>query len=158
MFSFGQNSFILIFNQVFDGTIPFDEDYLVFSAPNPSLLPKWLGLIYPFHYLIWILLGVSVFVFAFVTYAVARSEGAIKNEIFKQWHSVYDASWYTFGTLMGETFELGEKQIRNSHAVRITVAVWVLYCLIITQGYAGSLKAYLTTPAYTDAIDTLEQV
>ena len=80
------------------------------------------------------------------------------GKVFKQWHSLSGASWYTFGTIMGETFENGEVQLRKSHAVRIVVAVWILYCLIITQSYAGNLKAYLTTPAYSKPIDTLQEV
>ena len=80
------------------------------------------------------------------------------DKVFKQWHSLSDASWFTFGTLMGETSEQGEIQLRKSHSVRIAVAVWILYCLIITQSYAGNLKAYLTTPAYSKPIDTLQEV
>ena len=59
---------------------------------------------------------------------------------------------------MGETYDNGEKQLRKSHALRIAVAVWILFCLIMTQSYAGNLKAYLTTPAYSEPIDTLQQV
>jgi len=62
------------------------------------------------------------------------------------------------GSLLVQTSEQGEIQLRKSHSVRIAVAVWILYCLIITQSYAGNLKAYLTTPAYSKPIDTLQEV
>ena len=88
---------------------------------------------------------------------MARSEGSIMNKIFRQWHSIYDASWYAFGTLLGEAFNV-EMQLGKSRALRIIVGIWILYCLIMSQSYAGNLKAYLTTPAYSEPIDTLEQV
>ena len=38
------------------------------------------------------------------------------------------------------------------------MGVWLMYCLVMSSSYAGNLKAYLTTPAYSNPIDTLQQV
>ena len=46
----------------------------------------------------------------------------------------------------------------KSQALRIAIATWILYCLIISQAYGGSLKAYLSKPAFSNPIDTLQQV
>ena len=78
-------------------------------------------------------------------------------KLIRQWHSLYRASWYAFGTLLGEAFNV-DKQYGKSSALRITVAVWILYCLVMSRSYDGNLRAYLTTPAYSEPIDTLEQV
>ena len=75
----------LNYGQVFDGTIPFDVDYLVFSAPQPALLPKYLALIYPFQLSVWISVVVSVFLFSFLFYVIARAEGSI---VFWKFHGL----------------------------------------------------------------------
>ena len=76
---------------------------------------------------------------------------------FLEWHTLSRASWYAYGTLMGEAITRDTKS-GKSQALRIAIAAWLLYCLIISQGYGGSLKAYLSTPAFSDPIDTLQQV
>ena len=76
-------------------------DYLVFSAPQPSLLPKYLALVYPFGIYVWILLGVSILVFSILFYAFARIEGYVLNERFSGYHYLKNASWFAFGTFLG---------------------------------------------------------
>ena len=49
-------------------------DYLVFIAPQPDLLPKYLALVYPLQLEVWICLVVSVVIFSFLFYAIARVE------------------------------------------------------------------------------------
>ena len=44
------------------------------------------------------------------------------------------------------------------HAFRIVIGVWIIYCLIISSGYSGNLKAYLTTPSFTQPMTTLKDV
>ena len=77
--------------------------------------------------------------------------------LFLEWHTLSKASWFAYGTLMGEAITRDTKS-GKSQALRIVIATWLLYCLIISQGYAGSLKAYLSTPAFSNPIDTLQQV
>ena len=74
-----------------------------------------------------------------------------------EWHTLSKAAWYTYGTLLGEAITRDTKS-GKSKALRIAIATWILYCLIISQGYGGSLKAYLSTPAFSNPIDTLQQV
>ena len=38
------------------------------------------------------------------------------------------------------------------------IAVWIMYCLILATSYAGTLKAFLTTPSYTKPISSLKDV
>ena len=76
---------------------------------------------------------------------------------FLEWHTLGNASWYTYGTFMGEAITR-DTNTGKSQALRIVIATWLMYCFIISQGYAGCLKAVLTTPAYSNPIDTLQQV
>ena len=38
------------------------------------------------------------------------------------------------------------------------LAAWVLFCMVMGASYTGNLKAYLTTPSFTEPIDSLEQI
>ena len=62
---------------MFDSTITFDADYMVFAAPKPALLTKTLAMIYPFQWSVWVPVVVSLFIFSFVFYVIARLEGSI---------------------------------------------------------------------------------
>ena len=45
-----------------------------------------------------------------------------------------------------------------SYLFRWVIAVWSLYCLVISSAYAGNLMAFMTTPSFTYPINTLRQV
>ena len=49
-------------------------DNLVFIAPQPDLLPKYLALVYPLQLEVWICVVVSVVIFSFTFNAIARVE------------------------------------------------------------------------------------
>ena len=42
--------------------------------------------------------------------------------------------------------------------IRVVIAVWILYCLVIGSSYTGNLRAFLITPSFTDPINTLKEV
>ena len=56
---------------------------MVFSAPQPDLLPKYLALIYPLQLEVWICVAMSVVVFSFLFYVIARVEGHILSWTFE---------------------------------------------------------------------------
>ena len=41
---------------------------------------------------------------------------------------------------------------------RIIIAVWILYCLVISSSYCGNLRAFLITPTLTEPINYLSDV
>jgi hypothetical protein len=58
---------------------------------------------------------------------------------------------------------MGESMTRDTRsekatALRFVIAVWIFYCLVMSSSYAGSLKAYMTTPGSTSPIDSLYEV
>ena len=42
--------------------------------------------------------------------------------------------------------------------LRIVIGVWIIYCLIISSAYSGNLKAFLTTPSFSDPMNSLKDV
>ena len=57
-----------------DGTITFDMDYLVHSAPQPSFLSKYLALVYPFDLVTWAALVGSIFFVGFILYLLGKMQ------------------------------------------------------------------------------------
>ena len=49
-------------------------DNLVFIAPQPDLLPKYLALVYPLQLEVWICVVVSVLIFSLLFCAIAKVE------------------------------------------------------------------------------------
>ena len=45
-----------------------------------------------------------------------------------------------------------------SFKFRIVIGVWIIYCLIISSAYSGNLKAFLTTPSFSDPMNSLKDV
>ena len=74
-----------------------------------------------------------------------------------EWYTLSKAAWYTYGTLVGEAITRDLKS-GSSKAMRIAIATWILYCFVISTGYGGTLKAFLSTPAFSNPINTLQQV
>ena len=70
---------------------------------------------------------------------------------------MYNSLWFTYGTFIGEAITRDTKS-EKAYALRFVIAIWLIYCLILSQSYAGSLKAFLTSPQRSEPIDTLEQV
>ncbi len=89
--------------QVFDGSMPFDKDYLVHCAPQAQLLPKWLALIYPFDGIVWLNIFISLFVASVVFLILANTEGPLVGDRLREWSTYKESFWYAYGTLMGES-------------------------------------------------------
>ena len=41
---------------------------------------------------------------------------------------------------------------------RMVMGTWILACFIITAGYGGTLRAFLTQPSYSKPIDNFQEV
>ena len=109
---------IYLRQQVFDGTVTFDKDFMAFVAPLPQPLPKFLALIQPFHYYVWFALVSSVIVTAMVLNAVAKGEEKIMgtSSTYNRWDMLRETSWYCFGTMLMKSPT--EEKSHHTHALR----------------------------------------
>ena len=73
------------------------------------------------------------------------------------WKKFGETLWFAYGTMLGEN-EADLPSVRRTHAIRWAIATWLLFCLVVTQSFAGNLKAFLTTPSFTEPINTLKEV
>ena len=73
---------------------------MVFIAPQPDLLPKYLALVYPLQLEVWICLVVSVVIFSFLFNVIARIDdmpGRATKNISRSDKDYFLFSEYIFG-------------------------------------------------------------
>jgi hypothetical protein len=103
--------------QVTDGTIAFDKDFMAFVTPRPLPLPKFLALIQPFHYFVWFTIVASVIISSIVFVLVANGEEIILGIDCSSWSTLSEAGWYCFSTMIGESVTRDTKS-ENANALR----------------------------------------
>ena len=47
---------------------------------------------------------------------------------------------------------------KTTKALKVLIALWMLYCFIICASYGGVVKAFLTSPQFSSAIETPQDV
>ena len=91
---------------------------MAFVAPLPQPLPKFLALIQPFHYYVWVALVSSVIVTALVLNAVAKREekNMGTSSTYDRWDVLRETTWYCFGTMLAKSPT--EEKSHHTHALR----------------------------------------
>ena len=65
--------------------------------------------------------------------------------------------WFSYVALLGENMR-DETVAYHRPSVRLLIAIWVIPSFLLSAGYAGVLKGFLTNPGLTPKIKTLQQV
>lgn len=121
------------------------------------LRSKVMNLIYPFEPTLWILFISSLFLFGVTFTFISKVEGHLKGRNLKEWNTYYESMWYAYGTFLGESITRDTKSDKAS-ALRIAIAVWIIFCFIMANSYCGILRSFLITPMKNAPIRTLEEV
>ncbi len=90
-------------------------------------------------------------------FAVAVAEERVVGRRLRSWSSLTEAAWYGFATLIGESITRDTSSDR-AWALRVVCASWMVLAFVITSGYGGNLKAFLTTPKLSEPIDTIPRL
>ena len=114
-------------------------------------------MIYPFDQTIWLLFIASMFIFGAGFTFIAKVEGTLHRWNLKEWNTYYEASWYAYGTFIGEAVTRDTKSDK-APALRIAIAIWILYCMIMAYSYCGTLRSFLIKPVKNAPITTLKEV
>ena len=116
-----------------------------------------LTLIYPFDSTIWILFLASLFIFSVGFMIISKVEGNLMNMNFREWNTFYEASWYAYGTFIGEAVTRDTRSDKTN-ILRLAMSVWILFCMIMAFSYSGTLRSFLITPIKNAPMSTLDQV
>ena len=116
-----------------------------------------LNVIYPFDKTIWILFLASLFIFSVSFMIISKVEGKLMKTNFREWNTFYEASWYAYGTFIGEAVTRDTRSDKTN-VLRIAMSVWILFCMIMAFSYSGTLRSFLITPVKNSPMSTLDQV
>ena len=116
-----------------DGTITFDMDYLVHSAPQPSFLSKYLALVYPFDLVTWAALVGSIFFVGFILYLLGKMQ-KVQYKFLVWYHLILIKIWPFFSELW-RIFVKNELQGMEQHVQFFVVHVRNFHRGSYYQGY-----------------------
>ncbi|KAK4294303.1 hypothetical protein Pmani_033066 [Petrolisthes manimaculis] len=124
---------------------------LVLASLKPSLLPQHFALVRPFKDEVWgSLLAVTV-VWAVVAWVIQQV-----------WTRLTDEGGYKLSTFMMYGWAaLLEQSITNPftrNSYQMVVGGWILFCLIVSSCYKGSLISHLSVQGKTKPIETMEEL
>nr|XP_040569314.1 glutamate receptor ionotropic, delta-2-like [Lepeophtheirus salmonis] len=142
---------------VADPTIHFENDYLVTLSRKPTLVPQYFAFIMPFQPYVWLIVYITFIIMALIFTLISKQEEKIIHGKLESWSTMKSSLWFSYGTFVGESVTRDTKS-HDARALRWAIAVWFIYCFVMSAAYGGELKAYLTTPTFSNPINTLEDV
>ncbi|XP_063855481.1 uncharacterized protein LOC135097467 isoform X4 [Scylla paramamosain] len=130
---------------VIDFSIGYLLEPLTFVTSKPRPLPQWQAVVRPFGGWVWISLGVALLLSGPLLWLLLRLSFSHL--------SMPDAVFLTFAALVCQS-----RPWPSSPHVRVFIATWLLFCLVATVSFVGNLTAFLTVPAYSTTLETLEDL
>jgi len=128
-------------------SVPSITTGFVFVSRLPSAYRSIFTIFMPFDWKVWMAALIALSVFIWVLTFVSRIEERLTGRTFRQWSTPSRASWYAFGTLIGESITRDTKS-EGSWALRILIGIWILTAFILSAGYGGNLRAFLLSPSF----------
>ncbi|KAA0188136.1 Ionotropic receptor 110 [Hyalella azteca] len=130
----------------FDITFPYFSEGQAFIIRNPAPLPEWLGLIYPFSKVVWILsIFTSAIAILFNTAIMLIAEGRGKSK-----PSLF--------LIMSSILEVDHTKKISQSWVMMWMSCWQLSSFVLLSAYTSNLVACLTVPRSLDKILTVEDL
>jgi len=134
------------------------SDGMTFLTPKPRQYRSVLTALYPFGIYVWIAALATLFLIPFFMWATSKAEEMIiPNAKLSHWSSWGAATWYSFGTFIGESITRDTRS-EGAWALRFIIGGWILLAFILGAGYGGNLRAFFLTPKVEPPVDSLLDV
>lgn len=158
-YDFGISDVFLYFlrEQVIDGSVWFDSDFLTLASPAPSLFPKYLAFLSPFTVVVWICIFVALILASITFFVIAVIEGGLIDYKLREWSTLPLATWFAYGSILVQQLFFKTTADRG-RALRVAISGWLLACLVISLSYSSSLRSFLITPIYQNSINSFQEV
>ncbi|XP_071527933.1 glutamate receptor ionotropic, delta-1-like [Panulirus ornatus] len=131
--------------EVIDYTIGYHWEPLTFVTSKPQPLPQWLALVRPYQAYVWLCFLLLLTVAGPIYWLLQKLSGGSQ--------SLGEAAFLMYASM----FAQGRKW-PSSTTVRLYSVFWLLFCLVVTVSYVSNLTAFLTVPALSPTVDTLEEL
>ncbi|XP_076053589.1 glutamate receptor U1-like [Oratosquilla oratoria] len=130
-----------------DFTRGYTMDPLVVIMSKPKPLPQWLSLVRPYQPLVWL---------CFLTALVAAgpSYWALQRvSVIDKPSSLSHACFTMYAAMLTQS-----RHWPKNTGLRIFISLWLLFGLVVTTSYIGNLTAFLTVPASSPTVNSLEEL
>ncbi|XP_069954663.1 glutamate receptor ionotropic, delta-1 isoform X2 [Cherax quadricarinatus] len=136
--------------EVVDFTIGYHWEPLTFVTSKPQPLPQWLALVRPFQAYMWLCLLLMLAASGPTFWLLQWLSGGS--------YSLPNAIFLTFGSMISQVKLCTGQLWPRTSEVRVFSVFWLLFCLVVAVSYVGNLTAFLTVPALSPTIDSLEDL
>ncbi|KAG7163529.1 Glutamate receptor ionotropic, delta-2-like 8 [Homarus americanus] len=130
---------------VIDFTVGYHWEPLTFVTSKPQPLPQWLALVRPYQAYAWLSFLLLL--------AAAGPTYWLLQKLSGSSHSFLGSILHMYGAMLTQG-----RRWPSSSAVRVFSASWLFFCLVVTVSYVGNLTAFLTVPALSPTVDSLEEL
>ncbi|XP_042231341.1 glutamate receptor ionotropic, delta-2-like isoform X3 [Homarus americanus] len=131
--------------EVTDCTVGYFSEPLNFVTSKPKPLPQWLALVRPYQAYVWLSFLLLL--------AAAGPTYWLLQKLSGSSQPLLEATLHMYGAMLTQG-----RRWPSSSAVRVYSASWLLFCLVVTVSYVGNLTAFLTVPALSPTVDSLEEL
>ncbi|KAG7163526.1 Glutamate receptor ionotropic, delta-1-like 3 [Homarus americanus] len=131
--------------EVTDCTIGYISDPITFVTRKPKPLPQWLALVRPYQAYVWLSFLLMLAATGPTYWLLEKLSGSSQP--------LLEATFNLYGAMLTQG-----RRWPSSSAMRVYSASWLLFCLVVTVSYVGNLTAFLTVPALSPTVDSLEEL
>ncbi|KAK4311988.1 hypothetical protein Pmani_016542 [Petrolisthes manimaculis] len=134
-----------------DFTLPYFSDSYSITLQIPPPSPLWLSVVYPFGVWVWASLGVCLVLLSLAFHALVKPDPI---RIYNTGADVISTLVWLSKTLLRQS----SPSVPSAPGCRAFLSLWYLAALVLSTSYMGNLIAFLTVPAQTKRIDTLQEL
>ncbi|KAK3877608.1 hypothetical protein Pcinc_017686 [Petrolisthes cinctipes] len=134
-----------------DFTITYFSDSYSITLQIPPPSPLWLSVVYPFGVWVWASLGACLVLLSLAFHALVKPDPI---RIYNTGADVISTLVWLSKTLLRQA----SPSVPSAPGCRPFLALWYLAALVLSTSYMGNLIAFLTVPAQTKRIDTLQEL
>uniref|UniRef100_A0A1A9UEZ6 Ionotropic glutamate receptor C-terminal domain-containing protein n=1 Tax=Glossina austeni TaxID=7395 RepID=A0A1A9UEZ6_GLOAU len=131
-----------------------------FVTPGPAQYPRWRIIIMPFSLKAWIVIALAIFlyslIFQFIKYIGyrLRQTRSLQKDKYKYVKHFLKTLLDVFAVFIQQP---SADTSLNRFASRVCLAALLFATLTLENTYSGQLKSFLTTPLFTDPVDTMDK-
>lgn len=122
---------------------PYFYDGFTFATKKPEFLPKFLAVVYPFTFELWILIVACLIFMCLLFYTIHRQRCSFEKAVLK-----------TFGIFLNKCTGFDSGTLGE----RLLLVSWMLGSMFITMSYMAVLLSFLTLPVREEGIKTIQDL
>ena len=134
--------------QVFECTLPYLKDRLVWHVPRPLQIPQWQGIYRVFPTYIWIVVLITCLTVALLMWLLGVAEKEISFGHLDQ----------SFSHMWAVMLAVSVPYLPNAPKLRILFLIWIIYCLHINIFYLSFLTSFLVNPGFEHQVSRVEEL